>query len=282
MASDGTDFTYSGDSNPTMDFAQGGFNYGSTTPINTASNAGFFNPAPVNAPTTSGFGYGSSSTPNAGFSYGSATPSSGGSTGFVNKAMDLLGGLGSSAWNSIKNNPIPALGLGLAGINALQGPQTPPAVGDLRKSTGQLLDYMKGRQTGVDQLTQGLTQKYQTGKIDPVDERRIAQWTMQQKAQIENYYSRAGMPDSTAKINALKDIDAQALALTDQARQGYLSEAFQGMNLQNQQTGQVAQIQQSLNQTIAQLQASGDAQAAQALQNLMYQTGLFAANSRNP
>jgi hypothetical protein len=30
-----------------------------------------------------------------------------------------------------------------------------------------------------------------------------------------------------------------------------------------------------MNQTIAQLQQSGDVQAAQALQNLMYQTGVF-------
>ena len=139
---------------------------------------------------------------------------------------------------------------------------------------------MKGRTAGVDKLTQGLTDKYSSGKIDPVDERRIAQWTMQQKAQIENYYTKAGMPDSTAKINALKEIDAQALALTDQARQGYLQEAFKGMTLQAQATGQIASLQQSMNQTIAQLQQSGDVQAAQALQNLMYQTGMFASQSR--
>jgi hypothetical protein len=205
-----------------------------------------------------------------------------GGKSIADKGLNALKSLGSGTWDAIKQNPLMALSLGMAGYNALQGPQTPPAVGDLRKSTGQVLDYMKGRTAGVDKLTQGLTDKYSSGKIDPVDERRIAQWTMQQKAQIENYYTKAGMPDSTAKINALKDIDAQALALTDQARQGYLSEAFRGMGLQNQQTGQIAQIQQSLNQTIAQLQASGDAQAAQALQNLMYQTGLFAANSRNP
>jgi hypothetical protein len=153
-------------------------------------------------------------------------------------------------------------------------------VGDLRKSTGQVLDYMKGRTAGVDTLTKGLTDKYSSGKIDPVDERRIAQWTMQQKAQVENYYTKAGMPDSTAKINALKDIDAQALALTDQARQGYLQEAFKGMTLQAQATGQIANLQQNMNQTIATLQQSGDVQAAQALQNLMYQSGMFAAQTR--
>ena len=202
-------------------------------------------------------------------------------TGSVaNKGLSALKSLGSGAWDTIKANPLMALSLGMAGYNALKGPQTPPAVGDLRKSTGQTLDYMKGRTAGVDKLTQGLTDKYSSGKIDPVDERRIAQWTMAQKAQIENYYTKAGMPDSTAKINALKDIDTQALALTDQARQGYLQEAFKGMTLQAQATGQIASLQQSMNQTIAQLQQSGDVQAAQALQNLMYQTGLFAAQTR--
>jgi len=193
----------------------------------------------------------------------------------ANKGLSALKSLGSGTWDAIKQNPLIALSLGMAGYGALKGPQTPPAVGDLRKSTGQTLDYMKGRTAPVDTLTKGLTDKYSSGKIDPVDERRIAQWTMQQKAQIENYYTKAGMPDSTAKINALKEIDAQALALTDQARQGYLQEAFKGMTLQAQATGQIASLQQSMNQTIAQLQQSGDVQAAQALQNLMYQTGVF-------
>jgi hypothetical protein len=203
-----------------------------------------------------------------------------GDKSIANKGLDALKSLGSGTWDAIKQNPLMALSLGMAGYGALKGPQTPPAVGDLRKSTGQTLDYMKGRTAGVDKLTQGLTDKYSSGKIDPADERRIAQWTMAQKAQVENYYTKAGMPDSTAKINALKDIDAQALALTDQARQGYLQEAFKGMTLQAQATGQIANLQQSMNQTIAQLQQSGDVQAAQALQNLMYQTGLFAAQTR--
>jgi len=203
-----------------------------------------------------------------------------GDKSMADKALGALGGLGKDLWGTIKADPLLAMTLGIAGVNALKGPQTPPAVGDLRKSTGQTLDYMKGRTAPVDTLTKGLTDKYSSGKIDPVDERRIAQWTMQQKAQIENYYTKAGMPDSTAKINALKDIDAQALALTDQARQGYLQEAFKGMTLQAQATGQIASLQQSMNQTIAQLQQSGDVQAAQALQNLMYQTGMFAAQTR--
>jgi len=200
--------------------------------------------------------------------------SSGGKS-IADKGLNALKSLGSGTWDAIKQNPLMALSLGMAGYGALKGPQTPPSVGDLQKTTGKTLDYMKGRTAPVDTLTKGLTDKYSSGKIDPVDERRIAQWTMQQKAQVENYYTKAGMPDSTAKINALKEIDAQALALTDQARQGYLQEAFKGMTLQAQATGQIASLQQSMNQTIAQLQQSGDVQAAQALQNLMYQTGVF-------
>jgi hypothetical protein len=263
------------DAMPYSDFQPSAFNFApDLSSVNASDYSDYFN-TPINPVNPTGAplpGLGGGKMPDLG------EPTS--DRSIADKGLSALKGFGSDVLGMIKANPIMALSLGMAGYGALKGPQTPAAVGDLRKSTGQTLDYMKGRTAGVDKLTQGLTDKYSSGKIDPVDERRIAQWTMQQKAQIENYYTKAGMPDSTAKINALKEIDAQALALTDQARQGYLQEAFKGMTLQAQATGQIASLQQSMNQTIAQLQQSGDVQAAQALQNLMYQTGMFASQSR--
>lgn len=182
---------------------------------------------------------------------------------------------GSKLYDQAMGNPLLTAMMGMAAINALRGPQTPAAVKPLTESTNKVIDYVKGRGEPVDKLTQQLTTQYQSGKIDPADEMRINQWYQGEKAKIDQYYVKTGMPDSTAHLYALQELETKRKGLYDEVRQGYLNAAMKGMGMQGTTTGQVANLQNYLNQTIAELQQSGDLQSAQALQNLMYSAGLF-------
>jgi len=193
--------------------------------------------------------------------------------------LEKIGGgiksAGSKLYDQAMGNPLLTAMMGMAAINALRGPQTPAAVKPLTESTNKVIDYVKSRGEPVDKLTQQLTTQYQSGKIDPADEMRINQWYQGEKAKIDQYYVKTGMPDSTAHLYALQELETKRKGLYDEVRQGYLNAAMKGMGMQGTTTGQVANLQNYLNQTIAELQQSGDLQSAQALQNLMYSAGLF-------
>jgi hypothetical protein len=196
------------------------------------------------------------------------------SSDFLGKIGGGLEKAGGKLWETATGNPLMTALLGMAAINAIKGPQTPAAVKPLTEGTNKTIDYVKQRGAPVDKLTEQLTKQYQTGQIDPADEMRINQWYQNEKGKIDQYYSQTGMPDSTAHLYALQELETKRKGLYDQTRQGYLNTAMKGMSMQGTTTGQVANLQNYLNQAVAELQQSGDVQSAQALQNLMYSAGM--------
>lgn len=117
--------------------------------------------------------------------------------------------------DAVKKNPLQAAGLGLnVGSQIVQASRGNTLAKQLA-ATGQ----------PAQNAASSLLAQYQSGQIPASTAFDIKTWQDQQKASIRQRY--AGMGDSTAQQNALAQIDAEAAAMTDQARQGLLT---QGLN----------------------------------------------------
>jgi hypothetical protein len=160
-----------------------------------------------------------------------------GLAGFAGKAVDAL-----------IENPLLAGSLGLAAYQKFAGQQP---------TTAEKTVTAQNAQTNA--LTQQLTQRYMTGQLDPSDERAIEEWRRGSRAQVEQFFTNAGIPDSTQKIEMLRDIDVKAVSMRDQVRQNYASAAMSGANVSSNAAAALAQLQQL-----------GDQEASRSLQNLMY------------
>jgi hypothetical protein len=158
-----------------------------------------------------------------------------------------LTGLAGRALDTLLENPLGAGSLGLAAYQAIKGPQL---------STGEKTVAAQNAQTN--QLTSSLISRYQSGTLDPNDERAIEEWRRGSRAQVEQFFVNAGIPDSTQKLDMLRDIDSKALAMRDQVRQNYASAAMSGANVSSNAAF-----------ALGQLQNLGDAQASQALNQLL-------------
>lgn len=159
-----------------------------------------------------------------------------------------LTGLAGRAVDALLENPLTAGSLGLAAYQAIKGPQP---------TTAEKTVTAQNAQTNA--LTQQLTQRYMTGQLDPSDERAIEEWRRGSRAQVEQFFTNAGIPDSTQKIEMLRDIDVKAVSMRDQVRQNYASAAMSGANVSSNAAAALAQLQQL-----------GDQEASRSLQNLMY------------
>jgi hypothetical protein len=159
-----------------------------------------------------------------------------------------LTGLAGRAVDALLENPLTAGSLGLAAYQAIKGPQP---------TTAEKTVTAQNAQTNA--LTQQLTQRYMGGQLDPSDERAIEEWRRGSRAQVEQFFANAGIPDSTQKIEMLRDIDVKAVSMRDQVRQNYASAAMSGANVSSNAAAALAQLQQL-----------GDQEASRSLQNLMY------------
>ena len=168
-------------------------------------------------------------------------------TGFFESIPGALKTGAQSAVNTLLQNPLQAGALGLAAMQAIKGPQL---------STGEKTVTAQNQQTNA--LTNQLISRYQTGQLDPNDDRAIEEWRRGSRAQVEQFFINAGIPDSTQKLDMLRDIDGKAVAMRDQVRQNYASAAMSGAN-----------VSSNAALALGQLQNLGDAQAANALQQLI-------------
>jgi len=159
----------------------------------------------------------------------------------------LLKRTAQSALDTLISNPLQAGALGLAAMQAIKGPQM---------STGEKTVAAQNQQTNA--LTNQLISRFQSGALDPNDERAIEEWRRGSRAQVEQFFANAGIPNSTQKLDMLRDIDSKAVAMRDQVRQNYASAAMSGAN-----------VSSNAALALGQLQNLGDAQAANALQNLI-------------
>ena len=132
---------------------------------------------------------------------------------------------------------------------------------DARKPTATAEVRLK-----LSQVAQAAMQQYNTGALNAADQYALQQWKDQQTAQLNDYMARAGISDSSSHAQMLNDINTQALAQAEKMRQQYLANALSA-------SGTSGQIGANLTNAMATIQASGDQQAAQALQNMLIAMG---------
>ena len=172
-------------------------------------------------------------------------------------APGMLKRAAQSALDTLISNPLQAGALGLAAMQAIKGPQL---------STGEKTVAAQNQQTNA--LTNQLISRYQTGALDPNDERAIDEWRRGSRAQVEQFFANAGIPNSSQKLDMLRDIDGKAVAMRDQIRQNYASAAMSGAN-----------VSSNAALALGQLQNLGDTQAFNALQGLLQAAALTAVPS---
>ena len=149
------------------------------------------------------------------------------------------GGLGSNA--------LPAAALGLSQYRA--------------NKTGQALqDQLKAASAQVQPVASSLINQYETGQINPAQEKQITDLTNNTKARIKQRYAQMGRDPNTdsAAQSELAKADADAVAMRDAAQQGILTQGLQAAGLaQGPATSAVMAGYQS------------DLQQQQAMQNFM-------------
>lgn len=203
-----------------------------------------------------------------------ATPPAGGTPGWLDKLL---------------SNPLALAGLGIGGAGLLKAGQKSSVPGQLtslagplqakaqqlidQASTGPLAslpqtligqastgpsatlasDLVTQSQTGpVATTANSLIEQYKTGQINPSDQFNIDRWKQAQIAAAKNYYAKAGIPDSSSAQSAIKNIEAQAVAMQDAARQGLLTQGLNAFNANRQLTSQAIQAQSLAQQLIGQ------------------------------
>lgn len=200
------------------------------------------------------------------------TPSAPGAAGMAGAAAAGVGAAGQKSFvdsilDQLKKNLIP-LGLGAAGLMASKGNQSELPNRDLLNSLGR----------GTAETAQRLMQQAQSGQLSGPQQAAVDQATQNAKNQINQYFSSIGQANSTSHMQALKQVDDQALAM----RQQYLDTALQ-------QGLQAAGVAQGPLQTIAQYQIGQDRQLQDAFANFASGLGsMFGSkagtvpDSRNP
>ena len=161
------------------------------------------------------------------------------------KALEYLGltkpggGLGSNA--------LPAAALGLSQYRA-------------NKMGQSLQDQLRAASAQVQPVASGLINQYETGQINPAQEKQITDLTNNTKARIKQRYAQMGRDPNTdsAAQSELAKADADAVAMRDAAQQGILTQGLKAAGLaQGPATSAVMAGYQS------------DLQQQQAMQNFM-------------
>lgn len=152
----------------------------------------------------------------------------------------------------ITGNPLTAGALGLNAVSALSQ----------RNSAKQVPAQLKAIGQPAADVSNSLLADYQAGRVAPGADFDINKWEQQQIAAANSYYSRAGMPDSTAKLAKIRDIQAQAQSLRDKSRAGLLDGGLKALGIAQGPLSSAVTAQASQDQAFMQSQG-------QALQALM-------------
>ncbi len=140
----------------------------------------------------------------------------------------------------------------------------------LAKDTGEAADKAEERLNKSADLASGtaedLLARYKSGEIQPADQYQIEQWYKNAVAQVDAFYAKAGMSDSTAHAEARRNVDQQRVAMMDAARQGLLT---QGLNAVGISQGPLA--------TALQVASNADTQAGAAQTSMLQALGMLAA-----
>jgi hypothetical protein len=169
-----------------------------------------------------------------------------GTQGFdATKALEYLGL--TKPGGGLGGNALPAAALGLSQYRA-------------NKMGQSLQDQLKAASSQVSPVATGLISQYETGQINPAQEKQITDLTNNTKARIKQRYAQMGRDPNTdsAAQSELTKADADAVAMRDAAQQGILTQGLNAAGLaQGPATSAVMAGYQS------------DLQQQQAMQNFM-------------
>jgi len=169
-----------------------------------------------------------------------------GTQGFdATKALEYLGL--TKPGGGLGGNALPAAALGLSQYRA-------------NKMGQSLADQLKAASSQVSPVASGLISQYETGQINPAQEKQITDLTNNTKARIKQRYAQMGRDPNTdsAAQSELAKADADAVAMRDAAQQGILTQGLKAAGLaQGPATSAVMAGYQS------------DLQQQQAMQNFM-------------
>jgi hypothetical protein len=180
-------------------------------------------PGSITAPVTSG------GTGAAGSGVGATAPAA--NTGFVDSVLKQM-----------KDN---ALGLGLAGAGAMMSAKN----ADRPMPNQEQLQALGGEAA---ETARQLMQQYRTGRLSTGQQASIDQLTQQTKNQITQYFSSIGQADSTSHMQALAQVDQQALGMKQQMLDNALTQGFQAIGVATGPLSSIAQYQLGQDQQLSQ------------------------------
>jgi len=98
-----------------------------------------------------------------------------------------------------------------------------------------------------------LIANFNSGQLTAADSQNISQWKQQQQASVKQYYAQAGLADSSMAQQAMAQIDAQAVQMTQQALNNYLQQGSSVAGvaagpMTSAVTGQIAQNTEAMQQ----------------------------------
>lgn len=142
--------------------------------------------------------------------------------------------------NIIKGMKQNALALGLIGGATLMGAkQTPPPSGNAQ---------IAGEASKVGKE---LINQYRSGQLSPSQQAAMAQMTQQAKNQVNQYFASINQSDSTSHMQALAQIDQQALAMQNNILQTALSQGLQSLGIATGPLNTMAQYQLGQDQNLS-------------------------------
>lgn len=168
------------------------------------------------------------------------------------------------------NQLLTGASVGLMGLNAINQKKAGSTLAKDLTAAGQpasstAADLLQQSKTGPLATTaNSLIADYQSGKINSSTQFDIDKWKQQQIAATKNYYAKAGIPDSSAALHAVSQIEAQAEAMQDAARQNLLTQGIAAFNSNNALTGQALSAEQLAQQPLI-AAATANANSDQAL-----------------
>ena len=169
---------------------------------------------------------------------------------------------------------VDAPGSGLPGLpnNASDLLKLAPAIGGLAglatssSNANKYFDEIKALGGPQRDIANQLLAQYKSGTLNAADSFKIQQTKQAAINRANDFYAKAGIPDSTQLQGTLHDIDVQADAQTEQARQNLLTQGLNELNVTDQT--QVEAIK---------AQIAGDQAAAKALTDFMTMLGTLGA-----
>lgn len=122
---------------------------------------------------------------------------------------------------SMKNNPLGTASIAMLGANALAA----------RPKQNQAVQQQQQISAQAQQQAQQLLAQYQSGTLSPGQQAQLDQLTNNTKNQLRQYFASIGQSDSTAAVQSLAQVDAQAQQMKQQMLDNALSQGLSALGI---------------------------------------------------